>query len=299
MQSSIKRIIGSFRIWLSGGATVDLRGSVDKFESVNSPFSQLIFGFESCIFQLNLDAPITTPSGQELMKVPVRFESGARLPNAESWNVEVRGVYDNYECAVLGNRLYCARMGYTATAFRRMNAIIALAVLVILSAAAFYAIKSLTREGLADLRNYFYSESYELVVRPKMGVISGECRRTSVVPPEPVAPGTAPRWSEGARAPVMDAAAGNERIDLNVQEKISEAIERTRRAVDECERLGYAKARYWFEKQFALILAIGGAAVLALFIVTSLASFWMFRVAGLSIIRQFLRWTRQLVEYRR
>lgn len=263
-------------------------GTVDKFESFESPIRAFVFGMEVAAFQVNLDKPLSI-GGTELRSVPVRFESGGRIPNIENWHVEIAGVYDKFECVVFGNTLTASSMAFRTSAYRRVNPLLSVFVLVLLILASLTLVNK-TKD--LDIRQYMPQVAG--VAEWLSDSARRSCEKTSYVAPERVPPGTPPRPDV-----VTSVDGAVETIDLNVSDMEELARAKTRANMASCiERA----RRDQMDSAYSIVLMVFLAVlVLAIIvgIILSVISIWLLRVAGISVIREYLSWIRRLTEYPR
>lgn len=114
------KILKAMRNWFVLPPPIAVKGTVDKFEIVDSVVQRYVFGLEEARFQVNSDEPIAIGGGKTLSKIPLRFESGGRPPNLESLLIEVVGVYDPYENILLANTICVDQIQLRAGAYRRL-----------------------------------------------------------------------------------------------------------------------------------------------------------------------------------
>lgn len=267
---------------------ITFSGTVDKFESLESPIRAFVFGMEVAAFQVNLDKPLSI-GGTELRSVPVRFESGGRLPNIENWHVEIAGVHDKFECVVFGNTLTAKSMAFRTSAYRRVNPLFSVFILVLL---VLGSLTLLNKAMDVDIRQY--TPQVAGVAEWLSNSARRSCEKTSYVAPEKVPPGTLPRPG------VVTSADGTvETIDQNVRDM--EELARAKTAANMAACIERAR-RDQMEDAYSVALAVFVAVlVLALIvgIILSVIGIWLLRVAGISVIREYLSWIRRLTEYRR
>lgn len=97
-------------------------GRVEKFESAESQIQAVVLGSYACLFHLVLDVPYKLRSGTgQIDRLPIRLESGIRIPNLDGATVKVVGVYDDYDTLMDANELYVEKLNFSVAGVRRLS----------------------------------------------------------------------------------------------------------------------------------------------------------------------------------
>lgn len=108
-----------------------ISGRVEKFEVVDSSFLTVILGNSATLFHLVLDDPYKVSAGRALDRIPVRLESGIRIPNIEGSAAKVAGSYNSVDGFFDANQLAIDKLNFTAFGIRRYALWLAITIIVL------------------------------------------------------------------------------------------------------------------------------------------------------------------------